>query len=420
MRIIDIDKWQEIYSVLSKNKLRTALTAFGVFWGIFMLLVMMGAGSGLQNGVTRNFDDMASNSIFIWTQRTTIPYKGFPQGRNFNLNNDDTQALKDKIPEIKYLAPKAQSGGYRGTSNVVRGLKTGAFGINGDVPDFFKIKSFRILKGRLINDDDLKNNRKVAAIGKRVYDALFEIGEDPIGEYVQINGVYFTIIGMIEPKRLSGNDNNDSQTIIIPFSTFQKTFNWGNIVGWYSVSIKEHISAVVVEDKILKLLAKRHSVSPDDNHAFGHWNTAKEFTKIMGLFDGIKALIWFVGLGTLIAGVIGVSNIMLVIVKERTKEFGIKRALGATPISIIAQIIVESIIITSIAGIWGLIAGVFTVEGINKLMEGNEGEMFANPEVDLQIALISILILIISGALAGLLPAARAVKVRPIEALRNE
>ena len=420
MSVLDSDKWQEIYSVLSKNKLRTGLTAFGVFWGIFMLLVMMGGGSGLENGVTKNFDDMASNSIFLWTQRTTIPYKGFPQGRNYNFDNDDTQALKDNVPEIKFLAPKASSGGYRGTSNVIRGLKTGAFSINGDVPDFFKIKSFRILKGRLMNDDDIAQKRKVAAIGKMVYNALFEVGEDPIGKYIQINGVYFTVVGLFEPKRMGENDNQDAQTVIIPFSTFQKTFNWGNIVGWYSISIKDDIPASEVEEKIFRVLADRHSISPDDKHAFGSWNTEKEFTKITGLFSGIRFLIWFVGLGTLIAGVIGVSNIMLVIVKERTKEFGIKRALGATPASIIIQIVTESILITSVAGILGLIVGVFTVEGINKLMQGNEGDMFANPEVDLQIAFTSVIILIISGAFAGLLPAIRAVKIRPIEALRDD
>ena len=420
MSVLDSDKWQEIYSVLSKNKLRTGLTAFGVFWGIFMLLVMMGGGSGLENGVTKNFDDMASNSIFLWTQRTTIPYKGFPQGRNYNFDNDDTQALKDNVPEIKFLAPKAGSGGYRGTSNVIRGLKTGAFSINGDVPDFFKIKSFRILKGRLMNDDDIAQKRKVAAIGKMVYNALFEVGEDPIGKYIQINGVYFTVVGLFEPKRMGENDNQDAQTVIIPFSTFQKTFNWGNIVGWYSISIKDDIPASEVEEKIFRVLADRHSISPDDKHAFGSWNTEKEFTKITGLFSGIRFLIWFVGLGTLIAGVIGVSNIMLVIVKERTKEFGIKRALGATPASIIIQIVTESILITSVAGILGLIVGVFTVEGINKLMQGNEGDMFANPEVDLQIAFTSVIILIISGAFAGLLPAIRAVKIRPIEALRDD
>ncbi len=419
MKLIDIDKWQELYQVLSKNKIRSLLTAFGVFWGIFMLLVMMGAGSGLQNGVTGNFGDMATNSMFIWTQRTTMAYKGFPQGRYYNLDNDDTQALLDRVPEIEYIAPRAQSGGYRGASNVVRGLKTGAFGIKGDVPELFKIQSFKILKGRLLNADDIKYKRKVAMIGSRVYDALFEAGEEPIGKSLQINGVYFTVIGLIEPTRTQG-DNEDVQSIFIPFSSFQKTFNWGNIVGWYSISIKPQFAAGDIEDKIKGILAERHQISPDDKHAIGSWNTEKEFTKIMGLFNGIKALIWFVGLGTLLAGIIGVSNIMLVIVKERTREFGIKRALGATPQNIIIQIITESIVLTSVAGIGGLMAGVFAVEGINKLLQGNPSDMFANPEVNLQIAITSLIILVIAGAFAGLLPALRAVSIKPIEALRNE
>lgn len=418
--MFDLDKWQEIYSVLSKNKFRTALTAFGVIWGVFMLLVMMGGGSGLQNGVTQNFDDMASNSLFIWTQRTTIPYKGFPQGRSFNFKNDDTEALLKNIHEIKYLAPRAQSGGHRGTSNVVRGLKTGGFSINGDVPAFFKIKTYKIIKGRLINQNDIDDNRKVAAIGRRVYESLYDSDEEPIGSHIEINGVYFTVVGLFEPKRMEGNDDEDAQSIFIPLTTFQRTFNWGDIVGWYSINIVDGVKATDMEDKLLSFLASRHNVSPEDKHAFGYWNTEREFTKINGLFRGIKALIWFVGLGTLIAGVIGISNIMLVIVKERTKEFGIKRALGATPFSIISQILTESVLITAIAGGIGLILGVLTVEVINKLMQGNEGQMFANPEVDLNIALWAIGILIFSGALAGLLPAFRAVSTRPIEALRTE
>jgi putative ABC transport system permease protein len=414
------DNWHEIYVVLSKNKIRTALTAFGVMWGIFMLLVMMGAGSGLQHGVMDNFSSRATNSMFLWTQRTTIPYKGFPQGRRFNFNNDDTQAMIDNIPEIKYIAPRGQLGGYRGGNNVIRGLKSGAFSVNGDSPDFFKINPFKILQGRLINVNDMTEMRKVAAIGKRVYDILFEPGEDPIGKAIQINGVYFIVVGVFDNLHASNGDNEESQTIFIPFSTFQRAFNWGNIVGWYSITAEHDVPVSVVEEKVIRLMAERHSISPNDKQAFGHWNMEKEFKKIQGLFSGINALIWVVGLGTLIAGVIGVSNIMLVTVKERTKEFGIKRALGATPLSIILQIIMEAILLTSIAGILGLILGVFTVEGINMLLEGSDGGMFANPEVKIDIALKTIGIMVIAGAFAGFLPANRAVRIRPIDALRTE
>jgi len=414
------DNWHEIYVVLSKNKIRTALTAFGVFWGIFMLLVMMGAGSGLQHGVMDNFSSRATNSMFLWTQRTTIPYKGFPQGRRYNFNNDDTQAMLDNIPEIKYIAPRGQLGGYRGGNNVIRGLKAGAFSVNGDMPDFFKINPFKILQGRLINELDIEEYRKVAAIGKRVYEVLFKPNENPIGKAIQINGVYFTVVGVFDNLHAGNGDNEESQTIFIPFTTFQRAFNWGNIVGWYSITSQSDVPVSEMEQKVLKLMAERHSVSPNDKQAFGHWNMEKEFKKIQGLFSGIHALIWIVGLGTLIAGVIGVSNIMLVTVKERTKEFGIKRALGATPYSIILQIIMESILLTSIAGILGLIIGVFTVEGINMLMQGNEGGMFSNPEVDIDIALKTIAIMVVAGAFAGFLPANRAVRIRPIDALRTE
>ncbi|RUA25009.1 MAG: ABC transporter permease [Bacteroidetes bacterium] len=414
------DNWHEIYVVLSKNKIRTALTAFGVFWGIYMLLVMMGAGSGLRHGVMDNFSSRATNSMFLWAQRTTIPYKGFPQGRSYYFNNDDTQAMLDNIPEIKYIAPRGQLGGYRGGNNVFRGLKSGAFSVNGDMPDFFKINPFKILNGRLINENDIKDYRKVAAIGKRVYDVLFTPGENPIGQAIQINGVYFTVVGVFDNLHSGNGDNEESQTIFIPFSTFQRAFNWGNVVAWYSITSTKEVPVSVVEEKVLKLLAERHSISPKDTQAFGHWNMEKEFKKIQSLFSGISALIWIVGLGTLIAGVIGVSNIMLVTVKERTKEFGIKRALGATPFSIILQIIMESILLTSIAGILGLIFGVFTVEGINMLMQGSDGGMFRNPEVDLNIAIKTIIIMIVAGGFAGFLPANRAVRIRPIDALRTE
>ena len=414
------DNWHEIYVVLSKNKIRTALTAFGVFWGIFMLLVMMGAGSGLQHGVMNSFSSRATNSMFLWTQRTTIPYKGFPQGRQYNFNNDDTQAIIDNIPEIKYIAPRGQLGGYRGGNNVIRGLKSGAFSVNGDMPDFFKINPFKIIEGRLINENDITDLRKVAAIGKRVYDVLFEPNENPVGQSIQINGVYFIVIGLFDNLHSGNGDNEESQTIFIPFTTFQRAFNWGNTVGWYSITSIDNVPVSVVEDKVIKLMAERHSVSPDDKQAFGHWNMEKEFKKIQGLFSGINALIWIVGLGTLIAGVIGVSNIMLVTVKERTKEFGIKRALGATPLSIILQIIMEAILLTSIAGILGLIAGVFAVEGINMMLQGSDGGMFANPEVKLDVALKTIAIMVVAGAFAGFLPANRAVRIRPIDALRTE
>lgn len=417
--MFDKDKWQEINHVLSRNKLRTALTAFGVSWGIFMLMIMLGAGSGLQNGIMSEFGNTATNSVFMWTQKTTIPYKGFPQGRFFNFDNDDTKALKDGIPEIKYLAPRAQLGGYRGGNNVSRGIKTAALSVNGDVPDFFKIQPMNLIKGRFLNPTDLDEYRKVAVLGKRAFEILFNKGENPIGESIEINGVYFLVVGVFDNVRKQSDEDEESQTIYIPFTTFQKAFNWGNAVGWYSITSKDGIAVSLVEEKAKKIIRERHSIHPEDDQAIGSWNMEVEFNKFMGLFLGINVLVWLVGLGTLTAGVIGVSNIMLVIVKERTKEIGIKRALGARPWNISSQIILESILITAVAGISGLMAGVAVIELVSKIV-GEDAGMFLHPSVSLTVALSSIVILVVSGAFAGFIPARKAIAIKPIDALRAE
>jgi putative ABC transport system permease protein len=422
--MFDRDRWQEIFHTLKKNKLRTFLTAFGVFWGIFMLIIMLGSGKGLENGVTSGMGSFATNSMFMWTQRTTMPYKGFPRGRSFMFNNDDIKALRDNIPEIKYLAPRLQGwSSGDGTNNTFRKDKTGAFSILGDYPDWNKIDPNEMLKGRFINDIDIEEKRKVAVIGTRVEELLFEPDENPIGEYIRIQGVYFQVVGVFRPLNTNISFGGEKeQSIYIPFTTLQKTYNYGNMVGWFSITSDDEVPVSVVEDKAIKLMMLRHSVHPDDNEAIGHFNLENEFNQMTGLFNGIAGLIWIVGIGTLLAGVIGISNIMLVIVKERTQEIGIQRALGATPMNVISQIITESVILTSVAGYLGLVAGVALVEGINFALEnmGTESEMFKRPEVDFQVAITALTILIITGALAGLVPARRAVRIKPIDALRDE
>lgn len=422
--MFDRDRWQEIFHTLKKNKLRTFMTAFGVFWGIFMLIIMLGSGSGLENGVTEGMGNFATNSVFVWTQQTSIPYKGFPRGRRFWFRNDDIQALRDNIPEIEYLAPKIQGwSSGDGTNNTVRKDKTGAFSILGDYPEWNKIDPMDIFKGRFINDIDIREKRKVAVIGPRVEEVLFEPDENPIGEYIRIQGVYFQVVGVFRPLNTNINFGGEKeQSIYLPLTTLQKTYNYGDVVGWFSITSKENVAASVVEEKAIKLLAVRHSVHPDDKEAFGHFNLEQEFKQMTGLFDGIAGLIWIVGVGTLLAGVIGISNIMLVIVKERTKEIGIQRALGATPMNVIIQIITESVLLTSVAGYVGLVFGVALVEGINyALVTFNaESEMFKRPQVDFQIAITALAILIISGIFAGLFPARRAVRIKPIDALRDE
>jgi len=419
MSVIDGDHWREIYEALRGNKVRTFLTAFGVFWGIFMLMVMLASGNGLWNGVSQGFSDGATNSVYIWSQRTSKPYRGMATGRSLQLDAGDAVAIRAQIPEAGVVCPRNQLGGFQGGNNVTRGTKAGAFSVMGDVPEIAQVQSVHIVAGRFLNRLDLDERRKVCVIGMRVREVLFAKNEDPLGQAIKINGVTFRVIGQFKPTRSDGGDRNEElQTIFVPFSTFQSAFNYGDRVGWFALVSKPGVAASALETKTLTLLKERHTVAPDDPRAFGHYNSEIEFNQINGLFTGIRALVWIVGIGTLSAGVIGVSNIMLVIVRERTNEIGIRRAVGATPWSITAQIVFESLILTGFAGYLGLVAGVAVVAGIAKAIAANPAEMFKDPEVSFQSALITLAILVVSGVLAGLIPARRAMKVSPVEALR--
>jgi putative ABC transport system permease protein len=422
--VFDRDSWQEIFHTLKKNRIRTLLTAFGVFWGIFMLIIMLGSGAGLENGVTSGMGGFASNSFFVWAERTSMPYKGLPRGRFFNFRNEDIEALASNIPEIQYIAPKIRGwSSGDGTNNTNRKNKTGAFSIMGEYPVWSKIDPMEMIQGRFINDIDIEQNRKVAVIGTRVREVLFEPDEDPVGDYIQIQGVYFQVVGIFKPLNTNINFGGEKeQSIFLPFTTLQKTYNYGDVVGWFSITSDPGTPASVVEAKTIELLKQRHSIHPDDEEAFGHFNLEEEYNQMNGLFAGINGLIWIVGIGTLLAGVIGISNIMLVIVRERTKEIGIQRALGATPAKIMVQIVTESVFLTILAGYIGLVLGVALVELINYALvnSGEPNEMFQRPEVDFNIAISSLIILAVFGALAGLIPARRAVRIRPIDALRDE
>ncbi len=420
--MFDRDRWTEVYMALKSNKLRTFLTAFGVFWGIFMLIIMLGSGKGLENGVYYGMGDFATNSVFIWTQPTTKPYKGYKQGRRYHFTNQDTKAILDNVPEVKLLAPRIQARGGDGDNNVIRGLKTGAFSILGDVPEVNQIDPVTITDGRFLNQVDINDTRKVAVIGDRVIEVLFEKDENSIGEYIKLNGVYFQVVGTFKSMHNQGWGEWQNQCIFIPFTTLQKTYNYGNRVGHYSITSKSEYTASYVEEKVKALLKRRHSVHPDDDRAIGSENIEKEFIQINNLFLGIAGLIWIVGIGTLIAGIIGVSNIMLFIVKKRTKEIGIQRALGASPSVIISSILTESVVLTAIAGWFGLVFGVIILELLNKALEngGGDNSMFTNPEVDFNIAIIALGILIFAGIFAGVIPAKRAMEIRPIEAIRDE
>ncbi|MDF2448586.1 MAG: Macrolide export permease protein MacB [Bacteroidota bacterium] len=416
--VFERDNWQEIFATIRKNKLRTFLTMLGVFWGIFMLVIMLGSGNGLRNGILKEFAGTATNSFFVWAQQTTKAYKGMKPNRSFNYTLADAEALK-QISELEVVSPLNQLGGHDGASNVMRGLKTAACEIQANYPNIAGISDIRIGKGRFINDLDLKEKRKVCVVGPRVVEMLFQKNEEVIGQYIRVNGVYFRIVGVTSPTAGGREGREQAQRINIPFSTFQNAFNYGDVVGWFAIKSRAEVPAEKSEEKVIALLKERHKIAPNDTKAIGHWNMAVEFNKLSGLFNGIEILVWIVGIGTLMAGVIGISNIMLIVVKERTKEIGVKRALGAVPAQIIGQIVLEAIFLTSISGYFGLVIGIGLLEGLNAAI-GDSGEMFTNPTVDLNVALQALGILILSGAFAGLIPASKAVAIKPVEALRTE
>lgn len=416
--MFDIDRWQEIFETVRTNKLRTALTALGVFWGIFMLLVMLGSGNGLQNGVSRSMSGFATNAVYVWGQRTTMPYAGLPPGRWVQYDNRDVEAIRRQVEGIEYLAPRNQLGGFRGGNVVSREDKSSSFSVMGDYPEIQYVQPMIFASGRFLNDLDVVEKRKVAVIGQRVQEVLFEPDEDPVGQSIKINGVYFQVVGTFRPMQTGEAAERPSQTIFVPFTTFQQAFNYGDRVGWFAITALPDQDASRVEKDVRAILASRHKIAPDDEQGIGSFNAKKEFDKVQTMFLGIRIFIWFVGIVTLLSGVVGVSNIMLIIVKERTKEIGVRKALGATPGSIIVTIIQESVVLTSLAGYLGVIAGVGVLEGISRL--GIETDAFANPNVDFTVTLVATAILIAAGALAGVIPAWLAASVRPVEALRAE
>lgn len=416
--MFDSDRWSEIWNTLSRNKLRSFLTAFGVGWGIFMLVVMLGAGNGLSNGVNKAFSGWASNSCFVWAQTTSLPYQGFPRGRWFSFDNRDIELIHRKVPGVDALAPRLQLGGWAGGDNVTYKGRTAAFSVNGDVPDILKIQGMDIYKGRFINERDLRESRKVAVIGSRVAELLFDANEEPLGKWIKVQGVYFQVVGVHRPTASVNMGGDASASIHVPFSTFQKAFNALNRVHWFAITAQEGTPVSAIQADIKKVLAEKHRIHPDDDLAFGGFNVEQEFDRTNTLLAAIRALAWFVGVLTLLAGAIGVSNIMLVIIRERTKEIGIRRSIGASPRSITTQVMLESLVLTVGAGYLGLLIGMLLLEGFTA--SGLEVQFFAQPEIDLGVALTALVILILSGLLAGFIPAKRALEIKPVDALRAE
>jgi len=418
--VLDLDHLQEIWVTLSKNRLRTFLTAFGVFWGIFMLVILLGSGQGLRNGVMKGFSGMATNSFFMWGQRTSKPYAGLPAGRNVQFDDADTAALVRGLPEAAVISPRLQLGGHRGSATATRGTESSAFSVMGDMPEIAQIMSVYVDRGRFLNRIDVEQKRKVAVLGTRSVEVLFADGAAPVGETIDINGVAFQVVGTFKSRQSGDGAERDAETIFIPFSTYQQSFNAIGRVHWYAVTARDDVPAGVVEEKARAILQARHKVAPDDRRGVGSFNLAEEFEKIQGLFLGIRILMWIVGVGTLAAGAIGVSNILLIVVRERTREIGLRRAVGATPRTVMGQIVFEAILLTSVAGLAGLMAAVGLLEFVSTRMPTSDTSMFLNPGVGLGDATRALLVLVFAGSLAGLLPARRAVAVHPVVALRSE
>jgi len=422
--MFDLDLWREIISALKKNRMRSFMTAFGVFWGIFMLIVMSGAGRALENGVMDGIKAFATNSAFFWTERTSVPYEGFQRGRRWNYETADMDYMRQNVKEIEYLSPRL-FGNQQAGNNTIRGERAGTFNVYGDYPDYFKIDQWTPIKGRLINDIDIIQERKVCNIADRVAELMFEKDENPIGQYIKVSGVYYQVVGVIHAEtRINIGDGKKEETIILPYTTMRKTYNYGNKVYFFSVTTKPGAKVSDLEEKLKKIMKERHKIAPDDLQAIGSFNLEKEFLKYNALFVGIQGLTWIVGLGTLLAGIIGVSNIMLVIIKERTQEIGIQRAIGATPGTVIKHIVAESVFLTVMAGYIGLSLGVGLLELLNRALLQNQkpGDeiFFRNPEVNLTMALSALAVLVIAGMFAGLVPAKRAISIKPIDAIRDE
>jgi len=415
--MFDSDRWNEIMMTLRRNKLRSFLTMFGVGWGIFMLVVMLGMGNGLKNAVLGGFEGFATNSCFIWTMPTTKPYEGFQRGRRFWFENADIQLIRDNVKGIEICSPQLQLGGWQGGNNVNYRNKTSAFSIYGAEPEILATASVRLLEGRFLNRQDLIEERKTCVIGLQVIERLFE-KEEPIGKYIRINGVYFQVVGVTGKKSSAEMGDNPDAKIYVPFTTFQKAFNSLNEVDWFTIVGKPGEDVARIEADIKRLMARKHKVDPTDDNAFGSWNMQDMYQKMSGLFLAISGLSWFVGILSLIAGVIGIGNIMLVSIKERTKEIGIRRSIGATPRMIIGQIMQEALTLILIAGYFGLLAGVGALELARYLI--GEQQVFKNPGVDLNVALVAFTVLILSGLLAGFLPARRALAIKAVDALRAE
>lgn len=414
--IFDIDIWQEILNTIRKNKLRTFLTGFSVAWGIFMLIILLAAGNGLKNGVMDNFAGRATNTVEVWGRRTSIAFQGTPQGRRVRFDRKDYDLAKRDIPNADNIVAEVSSYGTLSYANEYANAR-----LNGVFPATQLIYDIEMAQGRFINNVDMREKRKIIVINERLKMNLFK-GQDPIGKYVNYRGTMFQVVGLYESSRMWGNDNQ----LYVPFTTGQMLFNRGYGINEVSFTIDGLNTREANEEftaELRKKFAALHNVHPEDSRAIGIYNQMENYLQTMGIFNGISLFLWIIGIGTLMAGVVGVSNIMLITVRERTREFGIRKALGATPADILRLILLESMLITALFGYIGMVAGVGVSELVSYVMEmggGGGHSIFKNPTVSISIALMSTGVLIVAGVLAGYFPARKAIQVTAVEAMRAE
>jgi putative ABC transport system permease protein len=417
--MFDLDKWKEVWSTLRSNRLRTFLTAFGVFWGILMLMLMLGFGSSIQSGSKKQMKGMATNLLFVWGQQTSQSYDGLPPGRSVRFTTDDIEILK-RLPGVEWLAPRLQLGGWMNNFTVGYESKNGTFTVMADYPQLKNIIAFEYEAGRFINERDIAEQRKIAVIGKAVREQLFEPDVDPIGKYIKISGVYFQVVGITKTLRSGQMGDRDANTVFVPFTTLRSAFKIGDRVGFFAMTAKPGTDGPELERQVREALNRHHRVAPGDQLAIGSFNMFVMFGKFQTFFLVLSIVSWVVGGATLLAGVVGVSNIMLITVKERTKEFGVRKALGATPWSVITMVMKESIVLTLIAGLFGVAAGAFLLQLCAVAFPDRPDFPLGAPIVSLQTVFTALAVLVGAGALGGIMPAAHAASIKPVEALRAE
>lgn len=420
MKFFDIDLWSEIWITITRNKMRSLLTGFGVFWGIFMLVVMLGSGAALETGISKNVEGFATNTAFFFTERTGKPFKGFRKGRGWDMHNSDIEVIRKTAEGVRYVSPILFGG--RAESNVVYNDRAGSYNVRGVYPDYAKIEQQRYIFGRFVNDVDVLHKRKVCVIGTRVYEEFFRKGEDPIGQQIRVKGIYFQIVGVVDGVSGIQIGGRSSETVAVPFSTFQQAYNQGDRVHFLGITAKDGVNIEQMEQEVKAILRAQNKIAPDDEQATGSFNVSRMFNMFSALFLGVRTLVWFVGVGTLLAGIVGVSNIMVVTVRERTREIGVRRALGAKPSKIVTQILTESLLLTSLAGLLGLSVGVGLLSAVDTLLSANPNPdmFFIHPHIEFGSAVTASVVLLLSGVMAGIIPTWRALKIKAIDAIREE